>query len=259
MKKKMSSCRVAAMRYVKKFFMRWKMTREMKIASTIVFKPGWVSTMSAAALAASVAPWTAIPTSARLRAGASLTPSPVMPVLWPSSRRHSTIKNLCSGNTCANPSAGAMIFPYDFRLLGVEPSSLSMGKWSGPSRFVPMSSCRAVSLAMSRWSPVTILTFTPYSTAWAMVALVSRRGGSKKVRSPIIFHWPVLRSHLATPMARMPRRPNACTSASHFSATAASLQSLRITFGAPFVVLNLGPPLSLTVPSVRFTTGSKGM
>ena len=45
--------------------------------------PGFVSTMSEAPLAASVAPITAIPTSARLRAGASFTPSPVIPTTWP--------------------------------------------------------------------------------------------------------------------------------------------------------------------------------
>ena len=39
--------------------------------------------MSAAALAASVEPSTAIPTSALFRAGASLTPSPVMPTMLP--------------------------------------------------------------------------------------------------------------------------------------------------------------------------------
>lgn len=45
-----------------------------------------VKTISAAARAASVAPATAMPTSALLRAGASLTPSPVIPVLKPNSR-----------------------------------------------------------------------------------------------------------------------------------------------------------------------------
>jgi hypothetical protein len=44
--------------------------------------------------------WTAMPTSARLSAGASLTPSPVMPQRNPSLRRHSTMRYLCSGYTC---------------------------------------------------------------------------------------------------------------------------------------------------------------
>jgi hypothetical protein len=42
-------------------------------------EPGWVRMMAAADCAASVAPFTATPTSARFSAGASFTPSPVMP------------------------------------------------------------------------------------------------------------------------------------------------------------------------------------
>lgn len=88
------------------------------------------------ARAASVAPATAIPTSARFNAGASFTPSPeigkkirmvsilllflllrllcflpVMPHLYPSWRNVSTMRNLCSGNTCAKPSAFLMNRP----------------------------------------------------------------------------------------------------------------------------------------------------
>ena len=48
---------------------------------------------------ASVAPLTAMPTSARFRAGASFTPSPVIPTLYPSCRSVSTMRNLWSGNT----------------------------------------------------------------------------------------------------------------------------------------------------------------
>src|SRR5262245_46325563 len=62
--------------------------------------------MSAAALlAASVAPLTAIPQSACLRAGASLTPSPVMPTMWPRACRVFTISHLCCGKTRPKPSA----------------------------------------------------------------------------------------------------------------------------------------------------------
>ena len=46
-------------------------------------RPGAVSTMSAAARAASVAPSTAMPIWAFLSAGASFTPSPVIPTVWP--------------------------------------------------------------------------------------------------------------------------------------------------------------------------------
>ena len=75
------TCKVAAIRYVMKFCMRSKMHRAIKMPWTIVLRPGSVSTMSAAARAASVDPWTAMPMSARFNAGASLTPSPVMPTL----------------------------------------------------------------------------------------------------------------------------------------------------------------------------------
>ena len=66
---------------------------------TMVERPGRVRMISAAARAASVAPCTATPTSALFKAGASFTPSPVIPVLYPSSRRHSTMRYLCSGYT----------------------------------------------------------------------------------------------------------------------------------------------------------------
>ena len=54
------------------------------MASMMTDRPGVVSTMSAAARAASVAPETAMPQSAFFSAGASFTPSPVMPTMWPS-------------------------------------------------------------------------------------------------------------------------------------------------------------------------------
>ena len=71
----------------------------------ITDSPGLSSTMSAAARAASVAPDTAMPQSAFFSAGASLTPSPVMPTMWPRCCSTSTMWYLCSGNTWANPSA----------------------------------------------------------------------------------------------------------------------------------------------------------
>ena len=75
------------------------------IASMTTDRPGVNSTMDAAARAASVAPETAMPQSAFLSAGASFTPSPVMPTMWPRRCRTSTMWNLCSGNTWAKPSA----------------------------------------------------------------------------------------------------------------------------------------------------------
>ena len=48
----------------------------------IVDIPVSVKTIDAADFAASVAPATAIPQSAAYRAGASFTPSPVIPTIW---------------------------------------------------------------------------------------------------------------------------------------------------------------------------------
>ena len=71
----------------------------------ITDRPGVISTMAAAARAASVAPETATPQSAFFSAGASFTPSLVMPTIWPARCRTSTMWNLCSGKTWAKPSA----------------------------------------------------------------------------------------------------------------------------------------------------------
>jgi hypothetical protein len=60
-------------------FILWKIFRLPTMASMMAPRPSALSTMSEAARAASVAPATAIPMSARLSAGASFTPSPVIP------------------------------------------------------------------------------------------------------------------------------------------------------------------------------------
>src|ERR1035441_8653648 len=59
------------------------MVRPCSTSATMFVNPGWVRTTLAAPLATSVALLTAMPTSAWRRAGASLTPSPVMPVTCP--------------------------------------------------------------------------------------------------------------------------------------------------------------------------------
>jgi len=69
--------------------------------------PGWVRTTLAAALATSVAELTAIPTSAWRRAGASLTPSSVMPVTCPAACRCCTTMYLSSGYTSAKGALSA--------------------------------------------------------------------------------------------------------------------------------------------------------
>ena len=108
-----------------------------------------------------------MPQSAFFSAGASFTPSPVMPTMCPRFCSTSTMWNLCSGNTWAKPSASSMA-STTCRALVVFDSS--------KHRWHRGYSCRgrarlAISLAMASWSPVTILTSTPIVRAVAMVAL----------------------------------------------------------------------------------------
>ena len=91
--------------------MRSKIIRASSTARVMTEMPRPVRTRSAAARAASVAPLTAMPTSACFRAGASFTPSPVMPTIWPRDCSSLTILNLCSGNTSAKPSASSIRSP----------------------------------------------------------------------------------------------------------------------------------------------------
>ena len=58
--------------------------------------------MSAASLAMSTALSTLMPMSAARRAGASLMPSPMKPVMWPLARSACTMRSLCSGVSRAN-------------------------------------------------------------------------------------------------------------------------------------------------------------
>ena len=212
-----------------------------------------MSTMEAAARAASVAPETAMPQSAFLSAGASLTPSPVMATMWPRCCKTSTMWNLCSGNTCAKPSASSMDLASAAVALFFKSPSPAASRMP-----VPIPSVLAVSWAMAMASPVTILTLTPIRSAVAIVTLASFRGGSNKDNTPRNCQAP-LPSVRATPNERNPRLANPPTAASTAGFTFRALpDSARITWGAPLVTLNSGPPSVLTVASVRLPTGSKG-
>ena len=150
------------------------------MASMMTDRPGSVSTIEAAALAASVAPCTAMPISARFSAGASLTPSPVMPVMWPIWRMRSTIWNLCLGSTSAKPCASMMTASTAASCVGSVVSSTCASRM-----LAPMPSWRHVSLAMAVWSPVIILTSMPLATACSIVRRVSLRGGSNSGTMPM--------------------------------------------------------------------------
>mmetsp|Transcript_18574 Transcript_18574/g.29034 ORF Transcript_18574/g.29034 Transcript_18574/m.29034 type:complete len:250 (+) Transcript_18574:792-1541(+) len=242
-----------------KAFMRAKIRRDTWMASTMVIRPSCVSTMSAAARAASVAPATAMPMSAFLSAGASLTPSPVMPHMNPLRRSASTRMNLCSGNTWAKPLLSMICCAISSMLAGSSPSGPRPGRPSQPRMLSPMPSCRAVSRAMAAWSPVIIFTSTPYSRARSIVRLVSGRGGSRKVSTPRNCQRPPW-SVRATASERMPRSASSST----FPSTAAwmralSAQSASTMCGAPLVTLNSRPSGPCRAASVRLSVGSKGV
>ena len=78
------------------------MPRPSSTAATIEAKLSSISTMSEAAFVTSVpAMPIAIPMSAALTAGASLTPSPVIATTAPACFRASTTRSLCSAETRA--------------------------------------------------------------------------------------------------------------------------------------------------------------
>ena len=120
-------------------------------------KPGSVRTTLAAPLATSVAVLTAMPTSAWRRAGASLTPSPVMPVMCPAACRCFTTTYLSSGNTSAKPSAPAKRSPVSL------PACALAAFRSAMRRMLGSPTPRAISLATGSASPVSIFTPTPRS------------------------------------------------------------------------------------------------
>mmetsp|Transcript_15342 Transcript_15342/g.43521 ORF Transcript_15342/g.43521 Transcript_15342/m.43521 type:complete len:280 (+) Transcript_15342:1059-1898(+) len=232
------------------------------MAVTIVDSPSEVRIRSAAARAASVAPDTAMPMSLRLRAGASFTPSPVIPTMVPFLfLRASTMMNLCSGYTWAKPSAFS-ISDMRSRFRPWVISTPWPGRSSLVSTFMPRPSTRQVSMAMACWSPVIILMSTPKAWAFSMVSLVSGRGGSKNVSSPISSQRPRIRGWApavrATPSARMPRRARSAIWASTSFLLMLATRS-STTWGAPFITRNSSPLGETTCASVNFLLGSKGV
>mmetsp|Transcript_53708 Transcript_53708/g.112077 ORF Transcript_53708/g.112077 Transcript_53708/m.112077 type:complete len:216 (+) Transcript_53708:1593-2240(+) len=173
-----------------KFFRRAKIWREILIASITTLRPSWVSTMSAAARAASVDPCTAIPTSARFSAGASLTPSPVIAAVSPGPPSDSgswsrpTISRLCIGSvreksfaarTAARFSAGPI--ELNSRPVKDRPAASS----SGSKRPI----MRQMVSAVWGLSPVMTMTRIPAPLHLAMAAFTSSRGGSRMPVTPM--------------------------------------------------------------------------
>ena len=143
----------------KKLIVFWRLSRILRPSLTalaIVWKLSSPSTMSAACLLTSLPLIPiAIPTSARFKAGASFTPSPVIPTISSFFWRASTIRNLCSGVVRANTSTDFTCFAS---------SSSDKRSMSIPSNtfFVCLRPiCSAIACAVSLWSPVIIFTEIP--------------------------------------------------------------------------------------------------
>mmetsp|Transcript_20566 Transcript_20566/g.63972 ORF Transcript_20566/g.63972 Transcript_20566/m.63972 type:complete len:314 (-) Transcript_20566:978-1919(-) len=151
----------------------------------------------------------------------------------------------------SSPSVSGMSFG--------SPDAGNCGSPPAVSMFVPMFSIRAISFAISTWSPVTILTSTPYLFAFAIVAFVSGRGGSRNVRIPSIRHSSFSNVR-ATDRHRIPRIPRSVMIPSTRSWICDAFEhSFSTMFGAPFVTLNCTPSGPTSVASVRFTRGSNGL
>ncbi len=127
--------------------MRRYTRRPPSTALTIPPSPGRVSTIFADAFATSVAFETATPTSACRSAGASLTPSPVIPTIRRRSWRARTSVNLSSGYIPANPANSSEARERSSRLP------------TGPSSPSERPTARAVVIP----SPVTMTTRMPNS------------------------------------------------------------------------------------------------
>mmetsp|Transcript_20653 Transcript_20653/g.58796 ORF Transcript_20653/g.58796 Transcript_20653/m.58796 type:complete len:327 (-) Transcript_20653:2163-3143(-) len=154
----------------------------------------------------------ATPMSAALRAGASLTPSPVMPHTSPWDWRALTMRILFCGEARAKT-----LYFWTATLI----SSSLMASSSGPvtallccsstsPRLAPMA--RAVSL----WSPVIMATRTPAPWASETASMHSGRGGSMMAQSPMMVNHgpprpftnsgPSCSPFLTSPFGRVPRR-----------------------------------------------------
>jgi hypothetical protein len=148
-----------------------KTPRPSSTAASMEAKSSSVRTMSAGSLATSV-PLRPIatPMSARLSAGASLTPSPVMAITCPRRWRAWTSLSFCSGETRAKTVVRSAASASSVS----GQSSRSVPVMTGPSRPVRAAIARAV----AAWSPVIILTWMPASRQARTAAAEAARGGS---------------------------------------------------------------------------------
>ena len=196
-----------------------------------------------------------MPQSAFFSAGASLTPSPVMPTIWPRCCSTSTMWYLCSGNTWAKPSA----FSMDSADCAV--SSLFVVAQAGGIENVGAQTdlVLAVSLAMASASPVTILTLTPICACGGDgCCSVARAADRTSGNTPTNCHPPSPSARATPKRAEAPRGEivdGLIDGGLDLRGVGGQRQDdLRGALGD----LELVPSAPVTVASVRLCTGSKG-
>ena len=146
------------------------------MALTMVAKLSSSRTMSEASLVTSVPLMPmATPMSAALRAGASLTPSPVMATMWPSLFRLRAMRILCSGLTLANTRTSSMRSSSSSSVSS-STSAPSMTEAGVSSSMMPIS--LAMATAVILWSPVTMTERMPAPWAVLMARGTSSLAGS---------------------------------------------------------------------------------
>mmetsp|Transcript_9118 Transcript_9118/g.22803 ORF Transcript_9118/g.22803 Transcript_9118/m.22803 type:complete len:300 (-) Transcript_9118:1615-2514(-) len=166
------------------------MARPSSTALTMVVKLSSASTILAAPCATAVPEPMATPMSAALRAGASLTPSPVMaatspgPPLSSDSCRHSTMFCLWMGSVREKRLAllTAAILSDLFMFENSRPVN-DLPVRSSPSLKTPI--LRQMVSAVFWLSPVMTMTRMPASLQVSMAGFTSRRGGSRMPTMPM--------------------------------------------------------------------------
>ncbi len=154
----------------------------------------------------------ATPMSARRRAGASFTPSPVIATTWPSARSDSAMRSLVSGElraiTASRWSARRASRAGSVRASTCVPVATPCSGSTG------MPTCRAMAAAVRPLSPVTTSTRTPAWRHRSTAAAAEARGGSTSPTTP---------TRRSSRSASMRSPGNGSSGPRHRSATASTL------------------------------------
>ncbi len=160
--------------------------RESTIAWMITESPGAISTMSAAARAASVAPCTAMPMFACLSAGASLTPSPVIAVTSPADLRMRI--RFCLSRGSVREKTMELRWPVStcccFASVSAKKSAPVKLRPARDSPCPKMPISRAIASAVGCVSPVIITTRMPAVVHCSIAGRTSGRAGSLMPHRP---------------------------------------------------------------------------